>query len=960
MGSFHFQWCIRRPALRWAGTGKSVKAGGSSGGAPVLSAGSMGRGAGEQAARMRSRQGVECTPDEPEPQAEPEQEPQPEVEQQDDARSAIWRKLQSHDGQTEALAGAWGSFSFDLLRRMMVELARALQSSPSTPSCIGLLCDEGPLIPVTELAVAALLPVGTRFVPLDPTLPVERIRFLMKNAGVDAVVTNTQYWHAVAVSGLSDKVDRPLAAVVMNFKAGAFCVDHTVTCLGRHTQQCTTEGRTDVASEEVEVHVHADPLYLIYTSGTSGQPKGVVGSVRELMVYISRSECLRRGPGDRVLLCSAVTWDPSISDIFGTLVGPTEMGGSAMATGGGGATLVLEHRARLMSRLDLCIEDWSVTHVLATPALWRMLFAATPTASTNHKNTIDSAEGSTVSPVDESLRLCSLRCLQLGGERWAPQDLFLPKGLRMLQNIYGVTECVVYQAITSNMLTASATSSGRSPPALEPVWLRAMHPGVELRVAHPQAAQEETTGGGSSDSLTRVEGELLIGGEQVLTYHEETRASVKESIEHDTSLASGGALRSLKFAVGTDGRRWFRTGDRVVAQLLPVRSLGAPVEGCQAGGNTGCPLGLLSVPVEQFLVVGRLDRQVKINGFRIELDAIENVLSQAPALSMHAGKVVCHFVPERQRLLAYVDRRPLMDQQALGAEQGGRLLGFPELSVALRAFCESQLPRWEVPHRFIAACIPLTSSGKIDRQQVITSGLLVDRQPADERGDEQRVEREPSLTEHDALDTPTERMLGAIWTELFSDVHAEVTSRSHFFELGGTSIMAVQMVTRLPHHFSSMQDDPMARHRRLCGLINRPRLREFAQFLDGEKQQQQEEDHGAVVSDAALDSVESSGPAIADDPAPPAVEWKTPKMRRKRRNLRAGLPRHTTRMLAKHISLPPGQTDYGMADVVDLDESRDSGALETTELAVLKLAETIGDVYAAETLRLALKGRAGV
>eukprot|EP01044_Picomonas_judraskeda_P031358 COSAG03_NODE_11677_length_581_cov_0.831950_1_plen_101_part_10 len=101
----------------------------------------MGRGAVEQAARMRSRQSVECTPDEPEPQAEPEQEPQPEVEQQDDVRSAIWRKLQSHDGQTEALAGAWGSFSFDLLRRMMVELARALQSSPSTPSCIGLLCD---------------------------------------------------------------------------------------------------------------------------------------------------------------------------------------------------------------------------------------------------------------------------------------------------------------------------------------------------------------------------------------------------------------------------------------------------------------------------------------------------------------------------------------------------------------------------------------------------------------------------------------------------------------------------------------------------------------------------------------------------------------------------------------------------------------------------------------------------
>ena len=80
--------------------------------------------------------------------------------------------------------------------------------------------------------------------------------------------------------------------------------------------------------------------YLIYTSGSTGKPKAVVGRESSLLAYfgavaadpaadrspagpagpaaLAPHPALRRRRGDRVLLCSAATWDPSIGDVFGT------------------------------------------------------------------------------------------------------------------------------------------------------------------------------------------------------------------------------------------------------------------------------------------------------------------------------------------------------------------------------------------------------------------------------------------------------------------------------------------------------------------------------------------------------------------------------------------------------------------------------------------------------------------
>ena len=106
-----------------------------------------------------------------------------------------------------------------------------------------------------------------------------------------------------------------------------------------------------------------------------------------------------------------------------------------------GASLVLERRAQIISHLDAAIEQNACTHVCATPALWRLLFSG-PGAG---------------APEAAAHRLPSLRVLLLGGERWrwcgpsSSESPFVPGNLRELYNIYGVTECTIYQAASASL-----------------------------------------------------------------------------------------------------------------------------------------------------------------------------------------------------------------------------------------------------------------------------------------------------------------------------------------------------------------------------------------------------------------------------------------------------------------------------------------------------------------------------
>lgn len=163
-------------------------------------------------------------------------------------------------------------------------------------------------------------------------------------------------------------------------------------------------------------------------------------------------------------------------------------------------------------------------------------------------------------------------------------------------------------------------------------------------------------------------------------------------------------------------------------------------------------------------ILGRSDFQVKLRGFRIELGEIEARISAHPAVE----QVVCVVRKDATgsaELVAYYVCR--------GAEND------PGVS-PLREHCSATLPSHMVPSRWVRlAALPRTPNGKIDR------GAL----PSPSAGGSSRVVVETESASH------VERTLCTIWSDLLS--LPQVGVRENFFELGGTSLAAFQVVQRI-------------------------------------------------------------------------------------------------------------------------------------------------------------------
>ncbi len=156
---------------------------------------------------------------------------------------------------------------------------------------------------------------------------------------------------------------------------------------------------------------------------------------------------------------------------------------------------------------------------------------------------------------------------------------------------------------------------------------------------------------------------------------------------------------------------------------------------------------------------GRSDAQVKLRGFRIELGEVESALASHPHVEQ-AAAAVRDDGPGRQ-LVGYV----------VPAESVGR----PD-SAVLRKHLEGTLPAYMVPAVLVELeTLPLTASGKLDR-----AGL-----PAPQ------VTRDRPLT---PPRTPEEEVLCGLFSELLGldDVGVE----ANFFDLGGDSIISIQLVSR--------------------------------------------------------------------------------------------------------------------------------------------------------------------
>ncbi|WP_436563547.1 amino acid adenylation domain-containing protein [Kitasatospora sp. HPMI-4] len=166
-------------------------------------------------------------------------------------------------------------------------------------------------------------------------------------------------------------------------------------------------------------------------------------------------------------------------------------------------------------------------------------------------------------------------------------------------------------------------------------------------------------------------------------------------------------------------------------------------------------------------MVGRADHEVKIRGFRVHPGEVESALAALPGVG-RAVVVAREDVPGERRLVAYVERAP-------GAEPRG-----PELRAALTG----RLPQYMVPAAWVVLDeLPLSRNGKVDR-----AGLPVPGRQRPEVSAEFAAPRDA-----------TERALAAAWRDAVG--LDEVGVEDDFFELGGDSLSAIRLVTRIGWEF---------------------------------------------------------------------------------------------------------------------------------------------------------------
>ncbi|MBV7338440.1 amino acid adenylation domain-containing protein [Chloroflexi bacterium TSY] len=177
------------------------------------------------------------------------------------------------------------------------------------------------------------------------------------------------------------------------------------------------------------------------------------------------------------------------------------------------------------------------------------------------------------------------------------------------------------------------------------------------------------------------------------------------------------------------------------------------------------------LPDGQIELLGRMDHQIKIRGFRVEPSEVEAVLDRHPAVE-EAVMVARTAQNGQLGLVAYIIP---MGQRGNGSNAKAD-------AATLRDYLKRQVPEYMVPSAFILLDeLPLTPNGKVDRKALAAM-------PTDDIG---HLLKQAEFVEPR---TPIETALADIWRQL---LHLErVSIHDNFFTVGGDSILSLQLVPR--------------------------------------------------------------------------------------------------------------------------------------------------------------------
>ena len=522
-------------------------------------------------------------------------------------------------------------------------IAERLRRAGAGPGGLVGLCVERSAEMVAS--VLAILKAGAAYLPLDPALPSTRLEFIIGDAAPVLVITQRSLAHVVP--------------------AGA-----PVLLLDDVTPDAV---EPDVPPAAARAAGPDDLAYVLYTSGTTGRPKGVEVPHRAVVNVVAQlADELEVWAGDALLAVTTLSFDIATLELFMPLAA--------------GARLVVASREVAADPVLLAelIGQSGCTVMQATPSTWRGLIESGWTCPTGLK------------------ALCGGESLPRG-----LADALLAAGAR-LWNLYGPTEATIWA-------TAQPVTRGGGPvPIGRPIG--------NLTALILDASGNHMPVG--------VAGELYIGGTGVARGYRNRADLTRERF------------------ITRDGARLYRTGDN--ARWRPDGTI-------------------------EFL--GRRDQQVKVRGFRIELEEVEGAIAAHPRVAAAAARAAPDPSGENS-LTGYIVVRnsPASDPAPDTAE--------------LRAFLRERLPDYMIPTAFVTlVALPLSGTGKIDRNALPAPAPRAAPAWSDEPRDE------------------WERRVARVWEEVLGV--GQIGWRDDFFDLGGHSILFAKLQQRIKAEFQ--QTLPLAK-----------------------------------------------------------------------------------------------------------------------------------------------------
>lgn len=273
--------------------------------------------------------------------------------------------------------------TFGQLDRRSNQIARQLQSHGVSPGdLVGIYVDR------SERMLAYLygiLKSGAGYVPLDPTYPMDRLKYMCDHSGLKLVITEK------TLIDRAGELEKPTLAMDQS--------EQTVQELSDADFACEVQS--------------SDICYVIYTSGSTGKPKGVQvphGCVVNFL-YSMRNEPGFGGADESILAVTTLSFDISVLELF-------------LPTIFGGKTVVVDSMTAVDgTKLAKKLHEHQISIMQATPATWRLMIQSGWTGKADMKI------------------LC-------GGEPM-PNDLVGPLLERCgeLWNMYGPTETTVWSAV---------------------------------------------------------------------------------------------------------------------------------------------------------------------------------------------------------------------------------------------------------------------------------------------------------------------------------------------------------------------------------------------------------------------------------------------------------------------------------------------------------------------------------